>query len=158
MMLTDEEVSKIIGAEKYIKHAIDLGSLPRSPNGRFRSKKYDLVCEEYECRMVIRQNIDRPCNFSVILVYRDPSAGDVTVVRYNGDHGSHRNRLEKETIKGPHIHRMTERYQLHSTHPDGYAVATDAYSDLGGAVELFLRDMNIRDIRQRDHHVLEDFR
>ncbi len=52
---------------------------------------------------------------------------------------------------------MTERYQIHSTHPDGYAVATDEYSNLGGAVQAFLRDMNIRDIRQKGHKVLEDF-
>ena len=54
VVLTDEEVAKIIRADKYIGHAIELDSLPQSPNGRFRSKKYDLECEQYECRMVRR--------------------------------------------------------------------------------------------------------
>ena len=156
-ILTEDMVGKIIAAKKYIKQSVDTNNLPLSDNKRFRLKKYDLECDEYDCKMIIRQNTDRPTNFSVILVYKDAKNGEQTIVRYNGNHGDHKNRLEKETIKGPHIHRMTERYQLNSTHPDGYAEATDRYSDLNSAVQRFMEDMNIRDIKQKGHPVLEDY-
>jgi len=156
-ILSEEKVEMIVKADKYLKQEIDLANLPLSADGRYYLKKYDLDCKEYDCKMLIRQNTDRPTNFSVILVYKDPLLGEITLVRYNGNHGSHKNRLEKETIKGPHIHKITERYQLHTTHPDGFAIATDQYTDLGGAVKHFLEDMHIKDLRTKVHVTLEDF-
>jgi len=108
-------------------------------------------------QIVIRQNIDRPENFSIILVYKNASKVEIPIIRFNGNHGSHRNRLENETINGPHIHIMTERYQLHSTHPDGFAEPTNSYKDLKGAFKLFLERVNITDFRSKDIRKVEEF-
>jgi hypothetical protein len=156
-ILTDETIKSIIQSRKYIKDSIDLNHMQLSEDGRFRKKKYELVCDEYDCKIVIRQNTDRPDNFSIILIYKDISKGEIPIIRFNGNHGSHRNRIENETINGPHIHIMTERYQLHSTHPDGFAEPANGYKDLEGAFKLFLERVNISDIKLKDTKKLEDF-
>lgn len=104
----------------------------------YLTKNVTLNCSKYPCQMKIRQNIDNPLNFSVILVYRSS-----IIVRYNGYHGSHTNRLEKTRVSGPHIHTITERYQLRTQRPDGYAEETDRYTDLNTAINEFIKDMNI---------------
>ena len=123
-IIPDETVKDIIRYRKYIKHDIVINDLPVSDDGRYRMKSFDLDCDKYICKMVIRQNTDRLDNFSIILVYKDPLIGDVSVMRFNGNHGRHKNRIEGNVISGPHIHLMTERYQKHTTHPDGYAEPT----------------------------------
>jgi hypothetical protein len=157
-MITDNTVSKVIAAKKYLRRVIDLDKLALSPDGNFRLGKANLVCEEYECRIMIRQNVDRPANFSIILIYRDPIDGDVAVLRFNGDHGGHTNRLEKERIRGPHIHIMTERYQEMTTHPDGYAMPARGYKDIKGAMIQFMGMANISYRTENGQKRLEEYR
>ena len=146
-IISDETVEDIIRYRKYVKHDINVDDLPVSEDGRYRIKTYDLDCERYNCKMVIRQNTDRTDNFSIILVYKDPVMGDVPILRFNGNHGNHKNRIENEIIRGPHIHIMTERYQRHTTHPDGYAERTDLYRNIKEALESFMERANINNIK-----------
>ena len=37
---------------------------------------------------------------------------------------------------------MTERYQLRTQRPDGYAEEMDRYTDLNSAINEFIKDMN----------------
>lgn len=90
--------------------------------------------------------MDRPTNFSVILVCKDYNRNDQVILRLNGNHGRHKNRIEKNVVDGPHIHRMTERYQVRTTHSDGYAEATSEYMDLDGAIRVFIDMVNINRI------------
>ena len=46
-------------------------------------------------------------------------------------------------MSGPHIHTITERYQLRTQRPDGYAEETDRYADLNSAINEFIKDMNM---------------
>lgn len=78
-------------------------------------------------------------------------------MRLNGHHGRHRNYIEKNVIDGPHIHMMTERYQMMTTHPDGYAEPTDRYADLDGAFKVLVDEANIRYEGARRNHRLEDY-
>ena len=76
---------------------------------------------------------------------RDPhlqglNRNEHAVLRLNGNHGTHKNRLGKTSVKGPHIHLMTERYQERTTHPDGFAVETDEYTDLEDNNGLYEND------------------
>ena len=41
------------------------------------------------------------------------------------------------------IHTITERYQLRTQRPDGYAEETDRYADLNSAINEFIKDMNM---------------
>lgn len=52
---------------------------------------------------------------------------------------------------------MTERYQVNTTHPDGYAEATKRYRDLNGAIEVFLDMANIGYEETRKNKKLDDF-
>jgi len=49
-ILSDDTVNSIINSKKYIKDSVDLDNLPLSDDGRYRKKKYDLICDEYECK------------------------------------------------------------------------------------------------------------
>ncbi|MCL2147999.1 MAG: hypothetical protein FWH47_01485 [Methanomassiliicoccaceae archaeon] len=142
-ILTDDVVREIINERKYLADwPIDLKKLKAEKNSRHLRMEVPLDCQKYPCRVAIRQSVDRPTNFSVILIYRNRN-GDHTIVRYNGYHGEHKNKFTGETIYGPHIHKLTELYQRLTDKPEGYAVATNAYVDIYGAVNVFVTDMNI---------------
>ena len=157
MVIEDYEVERMVSAPKYIERAIDLDQLQLSDNGRFKSKRYRIECEEYDFNLTIRQNTDRPDNYSIILVYIGPGKREIPVLRFNGNHGRHKNKIEGDIVDGPHIHKLTGRYQRKTTHPDGYAVATSDYHDLQGAVIAFMRAANIRVRGSKNIRTLEEF-
>ena len=150
-------MERIIREPKFINKKVDLRELTPSEKAGYLMKNVKLECEAYDCSAVIRQCVDRPSNFSVILVYRDSNKNDHAILRLNGNHGRHKNRLEGNVVNGPHIHRMTERYQMRTTHPDGFAEATDRYTDLNGAIELFMEMVNLRYSDGKKNRRLEEF-
>jgi hypothetical protein len=86
-------------------------------------------------RLMVRQAIADPTDFSVILGYEVPQSNRLFLLRrHNGDSHRHPNRLEGTVARGFHIHLATERYQLAGFKEDGYAEATTSYSDLSGAI------------------------
>ena len=139
--ISDEYAEKIIRAPKYIRSLKDINNMKVSSDESYLTNDVSLECE-YPCCIKVRQTIARPLNFSVVLTYIG-DGNKVAIVRYNGNHGTHVNRLTKERINGPHIHYITEEYQSKTTHPDGYAVATTKYCDLNSAIVAFVEDMNI---------------
>ncbi len=156
-VISDSEVDRMVSVPKFIEKTIEPSQLQMSEDGRFRLKKYKLECEEYGFFVMIRQNTDRPDNFSIILVYEGQGKREIPVLRFNGNHGRHKNRLEGEIVNGPHIHKLTERYQRTTTHPDGYAVATREYTDLRSALDAFMKAANIRVKSNRHNRTLEEF-
>ena len=155
--MSDTLVDRIIREPKYISSRVDLHDLSLSDKKGHLMKNVKLECDAYECRMMIRQTVDRPSNFSVVLVYKDSNRNDRVILRLNGNHGRHRNRIEGTIVDGPHIHKMTERYQRRTNHPDGYAEATERYSDLDGAIEAFMEIANVKYDENRKTRRLEDF-
>lgn len=147
-MITDDQVRLIISEPKLLK--VDPNAVPFVKKRAQMEKEIGLECGNYDCSMVVRQSIDDPLNFSVILMYKDSNKNTNVVLRLNGNHGRHTNRLEKQTISGPHIHVLTERYQMESTHPDGYAEPTDLYRDLDGAIETFMMLANVKRSNQKE--------
>lgn len=156
-VIADAIVERIIREPKYISGKVNPHELSPSEKEGFLMKTVKLECDAYDCRMMIRQCMDRPSNFSVILVYKDFNKNDHVILRLNGNHGRHKNRIEGDVISGPHIHKMTERYQVRTTHPDGYAEATDKYTDLTGAINIFMEMANIRYSDGRKNRRLEEF-
>ncbi len=150
-MIPDSLVDKIMKEPKFVsKKDLETGYII-SKRGEHREKNIVLECEAYECSMRVRQTIDKPDNFSVILVFKDSNRNYRPILRLNGNHGTHCNRLERELICGPHIHKITEKYQKRTNHPDGYAVATDRYTDLHEAIEVFMELANVRIIETKDN-------
>ena len=93
-VISDMLVDCIIHEPKYIDRRINLRELTLSEKRDHLVKKVKVECDAYDCHLLIRQCVDRPCNFSVILVYSDINKNDHVVLRLNGNHGRHRNRIE----------------------------------------------------------------
>lgn len=145
-ILTDSEAELIVNCPKEID--CDIRSIlvidkMRLDNGQYR-RNIELHNPSFRLRMTIRQLAEDPLDFSIILFYESDKRHTYIIRRYNGDHGIHHNRLSGEDIRGPHIHKITEQYQLSGYREDGYADATDRYKTINQAVALFVSDMNIR--------------
>lgn len=145
-ILTDSETNQIVSCPKEI--GCDIRSIlsidrMRLDNGQYR-RDIELHNPTFKLRMTIRQLAEDPLDFSIILFYESDEGHTYIIRRYNGDHGVHHNRISGEDIKGPHIHKITEQYQLSGYREDGYAEATDRYKTINQAVALFVSDMNIR--------------
>lgn len=71
----------------------------------------------------------------------------LTLCRYNGPYHAHKNFIERNRIPVvSHIHFATQRYVVGAAHPDGFAVETDRYSTIEGALRCILLDCNIQGI------------
>ncbi|MBU2601806.1 MAG: hypothetical protein KKA32_06515 [Actinobacteria bacterium] len=92
-------------------------------------------------RLVIRQSILDPLDFSVILIYRPAESNQLfRLRRHNGRSHEHTNTLEGETFYDFHIHMATERYQDSGLREDSYAEPTGRFVDLGSAITCMLKD------------------
>lgn len=142
-LLKEDFIDKLIAEPKYIRSS-KKNQFALTTEKSHRKASIQLE-SKYNFKMNIRQSIRDPFNFSVILLYASSNKNSNyrILVRYNGDHGSHTNSLEGNTVKKQHIHRTTERYQLSQLREDGYAEETDKYVTLDQAINEFMKDMNI---------------
>ena len=102
-------------------------------------------------RIIVRPDDAMPLDFSVILVVIPPRSNqDFKLRRYNGRHGGHRNRIEKERIEGFHIHYATERYQRRGLKEEAYALPTDRYNNYEGALRCLIEDANFVEPPQQE--------
>lgn len=95
-------------------------------------------------RIILRKSQRNPLDFSVILAVHIPKSNQLfRLRRYNGRSHPHTNRIEKETVRGFHIHTATERYQERGENEDDYAESTDRYGDFPGAWDCLVSDANL---------------
>lgn len=81
--------------------------------------------------------------FSIILLFIPSNDVSQIILRYNGDHGEHTNRLVGDRIHCPHIHRYNFDYIEAGLDPMKYAIPTNKYSSTDEALELFFKDLNV---------------
>ena len=94
-----------------------------------------------EFRLILRQNIFNPIDFSVILAYRPPKSNLLfRLRRYNGKSHEHTNLIEGNTFYDFHIHEATERYQELGAREDTYAAPSDRFADFQQAISCMLKD------------------
>jgi hypothetical protein len=94
----------------------------------------------------VRQLIRIPTNFSVILCYQLPNQKrEFRLTRNNGGGQGkpHRNFIEKNEVRGPHIHLATERYQRRGADEDHFAIETDRFATLEQAIDCLINDCAI---------------
>lgn len=143
MLVSDARITELL-AER--KPALELGRVvpPETQKGAHRERQTEVIGENgSHFRVIVRQAILDPNDFSVILAYEHPdTTGVFRLRRHNGDSHDHPNRLEGSVVRGFHVHVATERYQLAGYREDGYAEATDAYRDLAGAAQSLLEATN----------------
>lgn len=92
-------------------------------------------------RLILRQSVINPLDFSIILVYRPPKSNQLfRLRRYNGKSHEHTNSIEVETFYDFHIHEATERYQEIGAREDTYAQPTTRFSDFHEAISCMIKD------------------
>jgi hypothetical protein len=142
MILSDEQIEELVAEPKPTASLASL--LPQTVKGRHREARIDVVGSFGSVfRLIVRQAILDPDDFSVILGYeRASSTAIFRLRRHNGSSHDHPNRLEATLVTGFHAHVATERYQAAGFKEDGYAEATNSYSDLPGAIRHMLSVAN----------------
>jgi hypothetical protein len=94
-----------------------------------------------EFRIILRQSIFNPIDFSVIVAYRPPKSNLLfRLRRYNGKSHEHTNPIEGNTFYDFHIHEATERYQELGAREDTYATPSDRFADFQQAISCMLKD------------------
>lgn len=146
-ILTDEEIDSLIVEEKVLPEnwgaRLQLRLKKRMP---FDERQFDIESSAgHKFTYIARRNSQNHLDFSIILRFQDEDGNEFRLTRYNGKTARHTNRWEKYNgvdghTFGPafHIHRATERYQQDGFACDGFAEATDAYSDFDSARDAFL--------------------
>lgn len=139
--LTDAQIATLLIEEKQLPQEYKK-LIQVKPKGGHKECELDLKSiAGNEFRLILRQNSFNPLDFSVILAYRPPATSQLfRLKRYNGKSHEHTNKLEKETFYDYHIHCASERYQASGLREDAYAVVTDRYTDLSGALDCMLKD------------------
>ena len=108
-------------------------------------RQLDLVGDAgSEFRLIFRQGMVNPLDFSIILAVRVPRSNQIfRLRRYNGKSHEHTNSIENVKFYDFHIHVATERYQENGMREDAYASPTDRYSDFQGALRCVISDANL---------------
>lgn len=147
-VLTDVQIEELLGCAKVISN----------PNARWRDfpacrqKNFDVESENgASFEVYLRQNTRIAHSFSCGIFLKHPTAGTITLARYNGSCHAHQNPLENgERIDFRcHIHKATERYILAGRKPEHFAIATERYQDLDGAFWALIEDCNISGLEKR---------
>lgn len=143
--LTDAEINALIQERKRLPE--DFISQLKHFKDKFKHKESELALvgdNGSRFTLVIRQSKINVLDFSVILFYTLPSSNvPFRLMRCNGKSHRHRNKLENFRLsRNFHIHKATERYQRANFKEEDYAVETDKYADLNGAVRHMLRECN----------------
>ena len=146
VFLKDEEIASLIEEEKNV-------DVPISDfTAKFRDKRahreYDLLIEREDqsaFKIIVRQGIENPLDFSAILGYIPKGKNDVfRLRRYNGKSHFHSNKIENEPpFYDFHIHTASERYQLSGMKEEHFAEVTDRYADIYGAIDCLVKDCKI---------------
>ena len=143
----DEEITRLLAHPKELPHNA-LARLRNQKTGKgqphARSQLF-VESSEGQFRISTRLNNNDIDDFSVVLGYRRDGKDNkwFRLRRYNGKHpplGMHKNRIEKTMVSGYHIHTATLRYQERTAKEEGFAEATNQYSDIWGALDLMIRE------------------
>lgn len=138
MVLSEDTITRLIEEPK---SGVELSvMLPgRERRGHRRAQVKVTGGEGSNFRLMTRQLVRDPFDFSVVLGYEIPGSTRLFKLRRHNGRGRHVNPIEGTTCSSCHVHVATERYQLEGFDEEGYAEETSAYVDLRGAVEHMLR-------------------
>ena len=146
--LTEIEIQDLINEPKLIK--FDFNDFLLKAKEKQGHKENDFIIERQDgskFKIMARQNIHNPLDFSIILGYIKPNSNLlIRLKRYNGKSHQHQNRLEKTgRFYDFHIHSATERYQKAGQYkPEHFAEPTSRYSNILTAWTCFVEDCNIK--------------
>lgn len=73
-ILPEDPIENIIRSSKLIYKRISFEDIPHTENNRHLTRTFKLNCSEFDCRMMTKQNTEKPENFSVIHHLISPKA------------------------------------------------------------------------------------
>jgi hypothetical protein len=144
-VITDAEMRDLLLEPKTAEQGWRAAVMPQvkaSADTLNRRGRYELQPGRWEIHTRVSES--DPLDWSVILRYIDPDGNSYNFVRCNGPHPKiHRNRLEPGRPSlgvTPHVHYLREEYQrCPRTDGDAFAVATEAYASIDGALSHLAR-------------------
>lgn len=140
--LTDSQIRELLAERKPLPTDYMRRITPKPKRGH-KEQELDVTGKSgSQFRLIVRQSMLNPLDFSVILAYLPPRTNRIfRLRRHNGRSHQHTNTIEGNRFVDFHIHMATERYQQFGMErEDGYAEPTDRFSDLSGALKCLLRD------------------
>jgi len=144
--LTDDEIQRLLSMRKIVAQNDRKNPRWRDVNGHRRLDWQLQTGKDAPERFFVfaRQSIDDQLDFTVGLKVQFSDGSSSILMRCNGIHGRHYNRLEhQEFIDLYHIHVATERYVNKGLDAEGYAEITNTYRSVNGALECLLSRCNI---------------
>jgi len=140
-ILSDQDIERLIKEKKHLP-ANYQGKIQVQPKRGHKERELDIKGEDgNDFRLILRQSLFNPLDFSIILVYRPPQSNILfRLRRYNGKSHEHTNPIEGGTFYDYHIHQATERYQQIGAKEDTYAERTNRFSDFHQAISCIIND------------------
>jgi hypothetical protein len=140
-ILSDQDIQLLVNQKKTLPPDYRAKIQARPKRGH-KERELDIKGENgSDFRIILRQSIVNPLDFSIILGYRPPQTSILfRLVRYNGKSHEHTNLIEGSTFYDYHIHKATERYQQIGAREDSYAEPTNRFSDFHQAISCLIND------------------
>ncbi len=141
IILSDKEIDDLVQEKKPLPEDYRIKIQMRVKSGH-KERELDVTgVHGNEFRLIIRQSLSNPLDFSIILAYRQPKSNLLfRLRRYNGKSHEHTNIIEADTFYNFHIHQATDRYQEFGSREDAFAEQTDRFAGLQQAVSCLLKD------------------
>jgi len=145
IILSDKEIADFVREKKPLPPDYRAKVQMRLKSGH-KERELDIEGENgNEFRLILRQSVINPLDFSIILAYRPPRSNQLfRLRRYNGKSHEHTNIIEGSKFYSFHIHQATTRYQESGSNEDSYAEPTDLFSDFNQALSCMLKDCGIQ--------------
>ena len=140
-ILNDQEIEHLIKEKKPLPKDYSAKIQVRPKRGH-KERELDLKGDGGDdFRIILRQSIINPLDFSIILAFRPPQSNILfRLLRYNGKSHEHTNTIENISFYDYHIHKATERYQQIGSREDTYAEATGRFANIQQAVSCLIND------------------
>jgi len=140
-IFSDQDISRLIQERKTLPDDYRTRIQTRTKWGH-KERELDIKgADGGDYRLILRQSISNPLDFSIILAYRPPKSNQLfRLLRCNGKSHEHTNPMEGETFYDFHIHQATERYQEIGANEDTYAKPTNRFADFQQAIACMLKD------------------
>ena len=140
-ILSDNDIERLVQEKKLLPSDYQSKIQVRPKRGH-KERELDIKGEDgNDFRLILRQSLFNPLDFSVIMVYRPPQSNILfRLRRYNGKSHEHTNPIEGGMFYDYHIHQATERYQKIGAREDTYAEPTHRFSDFYQAISCIIDD------------------
>jgi len=140
-IFSDQDISRLIQERKPLPDDYRTKIQTRPKLGH-KERELDVKgADRGDYRLILRQSVFNPLDFSIILAYRPPQSNQLfRLQRYNGKSHEHTNPIEGETFYDFHIHQATEKYQEIGAREDTFAKPTDRFADFQQAIACMFKD------------------